>query len=126
MCVTNSNWVFDRSAYASGENIALVLFKTAWKSGNAGWDITPDDNLGLGYEGGAMAYLYWGRITGFFTLPQAGRYRLSCRVSCRYPKNDWLLKPVRVLVDGVEVGKTSSFDAYAFKRWEISLPHLEA
>ena len=73
-----------------------------------------------------MAYLYQGRITGFFSLPQAGRYRLSCRVSCRYPKSTWLLKPVRVLVDGVEVGQTSSFDAYAFKRWEISLPYLAA
>ena len=37
-----------------------------------------------------------------------------------------MLKPVRVLIDGVEVGQTSAFDTYAFKRWEISIPYLDA
>lgn len=122
MCVTNNNWVFDRSSYASGENIAIVLFKNAYHAPT--WNVQIEDGLGLGYEGGAMAYLYWGSIAGFFTLPSAGRYRLSCRVSSR--NSDGLLKHVPILVDGVEVGKTSSFDTYAFKRWEISLPYLEA
>ena len=121
-CATNSNWVFDRSAYASGGALAIVLFKNAYHAPT--WNVQIEDGLGLGYEGGAMAYLYQGSIAGFFTLPSAGRYRLSCRVSSR--NNDGLLKCVPVLVDGVEVGKTSSFDTYAFKRWEISLPHLEA
>lgn len=120
-CATNSNWVFDRSDYATGGALATVMFKTAYHAGS--WKLQPEDDLGLGYDGLSMAYLYQGRISGFFTVAKAGRYRLSCRVSARGPEYK---KPIHVSVDDQEVGAFSIFTCYEFKRWEIELSNLTA
>ena len=121
-CSTNENWVFDRSAYQSGGALVQVIFEDSRR--NSLWAVKIVDTIGLGWEGSAAAYLCEGSLSGRFTLANAGRSRLMCQVGTR--DTQFRYKNVQVLVDGMEVGRVTSFSYLAFRRWEIPLPYLAA
>ena len=119
---TNLNWVFDRSMYASGNALVMILDKSLYHNGD--WNLQPEDSYGLGYEGSRSLYICHGRATGTFTIPASGIYRLSFALTSRYVSGR--LKPMRLLLDGVALRDYTSFDCYTFMRYEVALPWLAA
>ena len=119
---TNLNWVFDRSMYASGNALVMILDKSLYHNGD--WNLQPEDSYGLGYEGSRSLYICHGRATGTFTIPASGIYRLSFALTSRYVSGR--LKPMRLLLDGADLRDYTSFDCYTFMRYEVALPWLAA
>ena len=118
-CKTNENWVFDRSMFNVGGNLVVVMFTnsylvTPWNTQTRPWP-------GLGWDGRSWAYLCKGEISGFFTVPKAGYYRLQFRMSAREP---WAHKDKTLKVDDVAFRHTTSFDWTQFLRSEVELPYL--
>ena len=122
VAITNRNWVFDRSMYASGGALVMILDKSLYHNGD--WNLQPEDSYGLGYEGSRFLYICHGRATGTFTIPASGIYRLSFALTSRYASGR--LKPMRLLLDGVALRDYTSFDCYTFMRYEVALPWLAA
>ena len=120
--ITNLNWVFDRSMYPSGNALVMSLDKSLYHNGD--WNLQPEDSYGLGYEGNRSLYICHGRATGTFTIPASGIYRLSFALTSRYGVGR--LKPMRLLLDGVDLRDYTSFDCYTFMRYEVALPWLAA
>lgn len=123
-CTTNSNWAFDRSAYSSGYNLAIVISTNAYHDTVSHWNFLFEDSMGIGCDGRYMAYLCKGKITGFFTLAAPGLYRVSFRTAKRGANNAG--KVVKILVDDVEVCETTSFSTLEFLQFDAALPFLEA
>ena len=122
VAITNRNWVFDRSMYASGGALVMILDKSLYHNGD--WNLQPEDSYGLGYEGNRSLYICHGRATGTFTIPASGIYRLSFALTSRYASGR--LKPMRLLLDGADLRDYTSFDCYTFMRYEVALPWLAA
>ncbi|HRR33607.1 MAG TPA: alpha/beta hydrolase fold domain-containing protein [Kiritimatiellia bacterium] len=122
-CTTNSNWVFDRSMYSSGGALVVVLFTNAYLRTSDSWNVQSRPWPGLGWDGRSWGYIVRGEISGFFTVPQAGFYRLQFRTSARYQNAH---KDITLKIDDVEVGHTTSFDWTQFLRCEMNLPYLTA
>ena len=122
VAITNRNWVFDRSMYASGGALVMILDKSLYHNGD--WNLQPEDSYGLGYEGNRSLYICHGRATGTFTIPASGIYRLSFALTSRYGSGR--LKPMRLLLDGADLRDYTSFDCYTFMRYEVALPWLAA
>ena len=120
---TNMNWVFDRSMYASGGNLVVILSKSLYHDTGSHWNLQPEDSLGLGYEGNRFLYICHGRATGSFSLPAAGMYRLVFSLGAR---DSGCLKPMKMLIDGVELCDYTSFNWLSFMRFEVALPWLSA
>ena len=121
---TNLNWVFDRSMYADGGALVMILDKSLYHNTTSHWDLQPEDSYGLGYEGNRSLYICHGRATGTFTIPASGIYRLSFALTSRYGSGR--LKPMRLLLDGADLRDYTSFDCYTFMRYEVALPWLAA
>ena len=117
------NWVFDRSMYESGGALVMVLSKSLYHDTGSHWNLQPEDSLGLGYEGNRFLYICHGRATGAFSLPAAGLYRLVFSLGAR---DSGCLKPMKMLIDGVELCDYTSFNWLSFMRFEVALPWLPA
>ena len=124
VAITNRNWVFDRSMYADGGALVMILDKSLYHNTTSHWDLQPEDSYGLGYEGNRSLYICHGRATGTFTIPASGIYRLSFALTSRYGSGR--LKPMRLLLDGADLRDYTSFDCYTFMRYEVALPWLAA
>ena len=124
--LTYGNWTFDRVG-RSGGNLLMVLNKTAQFSGTAGntFNIFADDTRGIGYEGTNYLYLCRGDATGTFTIPAPGMYRLSFNVGAR-DSTTFILRPIRLKIDGRAVRDLTSFTALSWMRYEVALPFLAA
>ena len=122
VAMTNRNWVFDRSMYATGGALVMSLSKSLYHQGD--WNLQPEDSYGLGYEGDRSLYICHGRATGTFTIPASGIYRLSFALSSRNLSSR--LKPMKLLLDGADLRDYTAFDCYTFMRYEVALPWLAA
>lgn len=123
---TYGNWTFDRAG-RSGGALLMILNKTAQSSGTAGntYNIFADDARGIGYEGTNYLYLCRGDATGTFTIPASGMYRLSFNVGAR-DKTTFILRPIRLKIDGSTIQDITSFNALSWMRYEVALPFLAA
>ena len=121
---TNLNWVFDRSMYADGGALVMILDKSLYHHTTSHWNLQPEDSYGLGYEGSRFLYICHGRATGTFTIPASGIYRLSFALTSR--DLGGRLKPMKLLLDGTDLRDYTAFDCYTFMRYEVALPWLAA
>ena len=121
---TNLNWVFDRSMYADGGALVMILDKSLYHNTTSHWNLQPEDSYGLGYEGSRFLYICHGRATGTFTIPASGIYRLSFALTSRDLSGR--LKPMKLLLDGADLRDYTAFDCYTFMRYEVALPWLAA
>ncbi len=124
VAMTNRNWVFDRSMYATGGALVMSLSKSLYHDTASHWNLQPEDSYGLGYEGDRSLYICHGRATGTFTIPASGIYRLSFALTSR--DIGGRLKPMKLLLDGVDLRDYTAFDCYTFMRYEVALPWLAA
>lgn len=107
--------------YASGNALVVVMYtnsylRTIWNTQTRPWP-------GLGWDGRSWAYLCMGEISGFFTLPKTGFYRLQFRTSSRSGNAH---KDITLKIDDVEFRHATSFDWTQFLRCEMNLPYLSA
>ena len=122
-CKTNENWVFDRSMYSSGSALVVVMFTNSYLNSSGSWNTQTRPWPGLGWDGRSWAYVCKGEISGFFTVPKAGYYRLQFRTSSRSSQAH---KDITLKLDDVAFRHTTSFDWTQFLRYEAELPYLTA
>lgn len=122
-CQTNENWVFDRSMFDSGSALVVVMFTNSYLRTSDSWNTQTRPWPGLGWDGRSWGYLCKGEISGFFTVPKAGYYRLQFRTSSRSARAH---KDITLKVDDVAFRHTTSFDWTQFLRSEVDLPYLTA